>query len=63
MRISYAIPVCNEHIELEKLLYFLHKHILYFEKSKAMFNQEVGVARVLSRRGMKFPNSKNEIQF
>ena len=27
MRISYAIPVCNEHIELEKLLYILHKHI------------------------------------
>ena len=27
MKISYAIPVCNEHIELEKLLYFLHKHI------------------------------------
>ena len=27
MRISYAIPVCNEHIELEKLLSFLIKHI------------------------------------
>ena len=27
MRISYAIPVCNEHIELEKLLSFLVKHI------------------------------------
>ena len=27
MRISYAIPVCNEHIELEKLLGFLIKHI------------------------------------
>ena len=27
MKISYAIPVCNEHIELEKLLDFLHKHI------------------------------------
>ena len=27
MKISYAIPVCNEHAELEKLLYFLHKHI------------------------------------
>ena len=27
MRISYAIPVCNEHIELEKLLSFLHEHI------------------------------------
>ena len=27
MKISYAIPVCNEHIELEKLLNFLHKHI------------------------------------
>ena len=27
MKISYAIPVCNEHIELEKLLDFLHQHI------------------------------------
>jgi len=27
MKISYAIPVCNEHIELEKLLSFLHEHI------------------------------------
>ena len=27
MRISYAIPVCNEHIELEKLLDFLENHI------------------------------------
>ena len=27
MKISYAIPVCNEHIELEKLLNFLHEHI------------------------------------
>jgi len=27
VKISYAIPVCNEHIELEKLLSFLVKHI------------------------------------
>jgi cellulose synthase/poly-beta-1,6-N-acetylglucosamine synthase-like glycosyltransferase len=27
MKISYAIPVCNEHIELEELLSFLLKHI------------------------------------
>ena len=27
MKISYAIPVNNEHIELEKLLSFLHEHI------------------------------------
>ena len=27
MRISYAIPVCTEHIEIEKLLSFLLKHI------------------------------------
>jgi len=27
MRISYAIPVCNEHVELERLLSFLAKHI------------------------------------
>ena len=27
MRISYAIPVCNEHVELEKLLDFLEYHI------------------------------------
>ena len=27
MKISYAIPVCNEHVELEKLLSFLIKHI------------------------------------
>lgn len=27
MRISYAIPVCNEHKEIEKLLSFLVKHI------------------------------------
>ena len=27
MQISYAIPVCNEHVELEKLLSFLVKHI------------------------------------
>ena len=27
MKISYAIPVCNEHIELEKLLNFLQSHI------------------------------------
>ena len=27
MRISYAVPVCNEHIELEKLLSFLVKNI------------------------------------
>ena len=27
MKISYAIPVCNEHIEIEKLLSFLIKHI------------------------------------
>ena len=27
MRISYAVPVCNEHVELEKLLSFLVKHI------------------------------------
>ena len=27
MKISYAIPVCNEHTELEKLLSFLVKHI------------------------------------
>tara|TARA_R100001463_G_scaffold84278_1_gene138822 strand:- start:466 stop:1086 length:621 start_codon:yes stop_codon:yes gene_type:complete len=27
MKISYAIPVCNEHAELEKLLSFLHEHI------------------------------------
>ena len=27
MVISYAIPVCNEHVELEKLLSFLVKHI------------------------------------
>ena len=27
MKISYAIPVCNEHAELEKLLDFLEDHI------------------------------------
>ena len=27
MKISYAIPVCNEHIELERLLSFLLEHI------------------------------------
>ena len=27
MKISYAIPVCNEHVELEKLLSFLIGHI------------------------------------
>ena len=27
MQISYAIPVCNEHVELERLLSFLVKHI------------------------------------
>ena len=27
MKISYAIPVCNEHVELGKLLSFLIKHI------------------------------------
>ena len=27
MKISYAIPVCNEHAELEKLLSFLRSHI------------------------------------
>jgi len=27
MKISYAIPVCNEHVELEKLLDFLEYHI------------------------------------
>ena len=27
MQISYAIPVCNEHVELEKLLSFLTSHI------------------------------------
>ena len=27
MKISYAIPVCNEHVELEKLLDFLEDHI------------------------------------
>jgi cellulose synthase/poly-beta-1,6-N-acetylglucosamine synthase-like glycosyltransferase len=27
MRISYAIPVCNEHVELERLLEFLTPHI------------------------------------
>ena len=27
MKISYAIPVCNEHIELKKLLDFLIKYI------------------------------------
>ena len=27
MKISYAIPVCNEHVELEKLLSFLIEHI------------------------------------
>ena len=27
MKISYAIPVCNEYVELEKLLSFLLKHI------------------------------------
>ena len=27
MKISYAISVCNEHVELEKLLSFLHEHI------------------------------------
>jgi len=27
MQISYAIPVCNEHVELEKLLSFLRSHI------------------------------------
>ena len=27
MKISYAIPVCNEHVELKKLLSFLLKHI------------------------------------
>ena len=27
MKVSYAIPVCNEHIELEKLLSFLLEHI------------------------------------
>ena len=27
MKISYAIPVCNEHVELRKLLSFLIKHI------------------------------------
>jgi len=27
VKISYAIPVCNEHVELEKLLDFLQSHI------------------------------------
>ena len=27
MKISYAIPVCNEHVELENLLDFLENHI------------------------------------
>tara|TARA_R110000822_G_scaffold72015_3_gene173477 strand:- start:1126 stop:1743 length:618 start_codon:yes stop_codon:yes gene_type:complete len=27
MKLSYAIPVCNEHIELERLLSFLRSHI------------------------------------
>ena len=26
MQISYAIPVCNEHVELKKLLLFLLKY-------------------------------------
>jgi len=27
MKISYAIPVCNEHKELKRLLEFLHQNI------------------------------------
>ena len=52
MKISYAIPVCNEHAELEKLLEFLTKHI--DEEDEIIVQCDKGnttpeVYRVLSR--------------
>ena len=46
MKISYAIPVCNEEAEIEKLLNFLEKHIDKKDEVVVLFDTHNGLPAV-----------------
>ena len=46
MKISYAIPVCNEHEELKRLLNFLIKNIREEDEIVVLFDKKSGTAEV-----------------
>jgi len=56
MKISYAIPVCNELVELERLLGFLVKHIRQEDEIVILYDSENGSPDV-----KEFLKSKSEI--
>ena len=66
MKISYAVPVCNEHIELEKLLSFLLKHI--DENDEIVIQCDKGnttpeVEKVLDKADYEFRHQLKIIEF
>ena len=66
MKISYAIPVCNEHIELEKLLGVLHQHI--GEEDEIIVQCDQGnttpeVHKVLDKADYEFSHQLKIIEF
>ena len=48
MKISYAIPVCNERVEIERLLNFLHKHKESDDEIVVLFDEANGTKSVES---------------
>lgn len=42
MKISYAITVCNEFIEIQRLIYFLLKHKRYQDEIVVLFDEQNG---------------------
>ena len=52
MTISYAIPVCNEHEELDRLLLFLNKYI--DEKDEIIFHYDDHIQKDLHQRYSKY---------
>ena len=56
MKISYAIPVCNELVELKRLLNFLIKHIRQEDEIVILYDSENGIETV-----KEFLKSKSKI--
>ena len=46
MKISYAIPVCNEHVEIQRLITFLLKHKKPQDTIVVLFDSENGTSAV-----------------
>ena len=49
MKISYAITVCNEFIEIQRLLHFLLKHKRYQDEIVILFDKANGDIEEIGR--------------